>query len=93
MEMALFAMLAFLMGWAVGLVQGSAKEKELAQELEWVKEKIQERQMVTGTAMELPQSKNHSEWVRSEESIQRAVAKGWGWVLGVEGEQQKIHRL
>lgn len=92
MEMALLAMLGFLMGWAVGLIQGLAKEKELAQELEWVKEKVAEKKLVTGTAMELPQSKNHSEWVRSEESIQRAVAKGWGWVLGVEGQQQKKHR-
>ena len=32
-------LLGFLMGWVVGLIQGSAQEKRLAQELKWAKAK------------------------------------------------------
>ena len=38
----LLLLVPFLMGWVVGLIQGSAKEKQLAQELELEKEKVQQ---------------------------------------------------
>lgn len=38
----LLLLVPFLMGWVVGLIQGSAKEKQLAQELKLEKEKVQQ---------------------------------------------------
>jgi hypothetical protein len=86
-------LLGFAMGWAVGLIQGTAKEKALAQELKWEKakarsleldlEKVQEKQSewAKKTVQEL---QSQSEYQMSESQKAQALAKGWGWVLGVE---------
>lgn len=109
-------LLGFLMGWAVGLIQGSANLKArvamaiemesarvmermnlLESELRWAKAtvtardldlaRIQEKQSewAKETVRQLPSVKqSQSEYQMSETQKARALANGWGWVLGEE---------
>ena len=85
--LALALALGFLMGWLVGWLQGSAKEKQLTQELKWATVKAQ----VLQSDLEKIQAKN-SEWAKEkiqairlgsesrlaqERSLARLKESGW----------------
>lgn len=57
--MELLLLLGFLMGWVVGLIQGSAKEKKLAQELKWASAKVQSLELDLARMME-----KNSRWAK-----------------------------
>ena len=117
MEMAMewLLLLGFLMGWAVGLIQGSANLKArvrlaielesarvmermnlLESELRWAKAKVQSLESdlervnlkATERATEMVQNlvTEKVEESMSESAKAQALAKGWGWVLGLEQE-------
>ena len=52
-------LLGFLMGWVVGLIQGSAQEKKLAQELKWAKAKTRVLELDLARWLE-----KNSEWAK-----------------------------
>lgn len=93
-------LLGFVMGWVVGLIQGSAKEKQLARDLMWAKAKVHSLELDL-----VRWSEKNSEWAKekveqlksrmetekvqesmSEKAKAQALSKGWGWVLGLEQE-------
>ena len=121
MEMALewLLLLGFLMGWAVGLIQGSANLKArvamaiemesarvmermnlLESELRWAKAKVQSLESdlervnlkASEKATEMVQNlvKEKVEEPMSESAKAQALAKGWGWVMGLEQEQENL---
>ena len=116
MELEWLLLLGFLMGWAVGLIQGSANLKArvrlaielesarvmermnlLESELRWAKAKVQSLESDL-ERVNLKASEKATEMVQnlvtekveepmSESAKAQALAKGWGWVMGLEQEQ------
>ena len=54
-------LLGFLMGWVVGLIQGSAKEKQLARDLMWAKAKVHSLELDL-----VRWSEKNSEWAKGK---------------------------
>ena len=91
-------LLGFLMGWVVGLIQGSAKEKQLARDLVWAKAKVHSLELDLARWSEknsewakgmVEQLKSRTETEKVQESMSetakaQALSKGWAWVLGQE---------
>jgi hypothetical protein len=108
----LLLLLGFLMGWAVGLIQGSANLKArvamaiemesarvmdrvnlLESELRWARAMVQAKdsdlermnQKASVKASEMVQNLVKEKAPEMSESAKaQALAKGWGWVMGLE---------
>jgi hypothetical protein len=77
----LLLLVPFAMGWVVGWLQGSAKEKALAQELKWAKAKVQAQESQLARW-----SEKNSEWAKERVQEIRmgqpsALLKESGWDL------------